>query len=339
MGLDAKYYNQARAEINSRKADNAQKLWERENELSSRYKEYRELRYKLSGTGLEIVRVINSSVGKDGEAGKIRERIAAIAEDNLRTQDEIYAFLRKNSLPADYLDPIYSCKICRDTGVVPETGRRCICFKKILLRLSAEELNRASPLRLSGFGSFDTAIYPGKPQGARYSMKEVFDICQNFAEEFHLPNKSGGFLFLGKTGLGKTHLSLAIASEVLAREYSVIYGSAPDFFRKIEQERFSRRDYSRDSFETEDTLTRLQEADLLILDDLGAEFESRFYTDVLYILLNTRINAMRPTIISTNFEPEVLFKRYGERIISRMFTLRKLDFYGKDFRQRSIAGE
>ena len=155
-------------------------------------------------------------------------------------------------------------------------------------------------------------------------MSENFSVCRKYAENFHLPCDS--ILMHGKTGLGKTHLSLSIASEVLSKGYSVIYGSAPDLFRKIEKEHFGQ--------EEGDTIGALQNAELLILDDLGAEFESRFYVSAFYNILNNRMNAARPIIVSTNLELPELQARYGDRITSRLMTMENLIFVGSDVRVR-----
>ena len=198
----------------------------------------------------------------------------------------------------------------------------------VVRRAAAEELNNNSPLKLCKFSDFSLRYYDDKKSdrsggmSPREIMAENLEFCRNYAENFHLP--CNGIVMRGGTGLGKTHLSLSIAGEVIKKGYSVIYGSAPDLFRKAEQEHFNRQDGN--------TVETLLSADLLILDDIGAEFESKFYCSVFYNILNNRMNAAKPTIISTNCDLNELLSRYGDRIVSRLQTMDMLMFEGVDVR-------
>ena len=133
----------------------------------------------------------------------------------------------------------------------------------------------------------------------------------------------------GRTGLGKTHLSLAIAGEVLKRGYGVIYVSAPALLQKLEKEYFSRTGGDTSSFDM------LTDCDLLIIDDLGAEFRTQFSVSQIYNILNSRLLQHKPVIISTNLSMQELEKNYSERFVSRINgAAQKLDFVGKDLRVR-----
>ena len=130
----------------------------------------------------------------------------------------------------------------------------------------------------------------------------------------------------GKTGLGKTHLSLAVANRVLEKGYSVIYDSIINILQKIEREHFS-RDHNYE------TLDLVMKTDLLILDDLGTEYESQFYSSTIYNIINTRLNSGKPTIINTNLELSVIRRRYDERVVSRITGVyRCMEFKGEDVR-------
>ena len=136
---------------------------------------------------------------------------------------------------------------------------------------------------------------------------------------------SDNIIMFGRTGLGKTHLSLAIANEVLKKGYNVLYDSSLNYLNQIEREHFGKSDG--------DTLSQLLSAELLILDDLGSEFTTQFYTSTIYNIINTRINRSLPTIISTNLDQDEMLKRYDERIASRLFTMYKsFELVGKDIR-------
>ncbi|MEG1017917.1 MAG: ATP-binding protein, partial [Oscillospiraceae bacterium] len=122
----------------------------------------------------------------------------------------------------------------------------------------------------------------------------------------------GNLLFAGDAGLGKTHLALSIAREVLKKGRDVIYCSAPGIFRQIEREQFE------GSHDTT-TIDSLKHCELLVLDDLGAEFVNAFVASALYDIVNTRICEASPTVFTTNIIDDArLSARYGEKVSSRL---------------------
>ena len=138
-------------------------------------------------------------------------------------------------------------------------------------------------------------------------------------------------MMLGATGLGKTHLSLAIAKEVINKGFRVLYCTAQDILRKIERVHFSR------TMEEDETLQAVLGADLLILDDLGAEYNTQFNVATVYNIINSRINYGRPTIISSNLSSQELEERYSQRVVSRLLTqYTYLRFIGEDVRQKKL---
>ena len=81
------------------------------------------------------------------------------------------------------------------------------------------------------------------------------------------------------------------------------------------------------------TQAQLTSCDLLILDDLGTEFPSPYVNAALYDILNTRMMAEKPTIISTNLSLKELEDRYSQRFASRVTGYYgKLEFLGRDVR-------
>ena len=76
------------------------------------------------------------------------------------------------------------------------------------------------------------------------------------------------------------------------------------------------------------------DCDLLVIDDLGAEFATQFTNAALYNIINTRINYSLPTIINTNLSLKELEEKYTRRISSRIIgEYAVLDFFGYDIRQ------
>lgn len=321
MSYLQKYYVMAENELNERKSRNSELQRANIALAEEKIPKIKELRRQLSAGGARLASVLVS--GGDPKAS-----VQNIAKENMSIQSEIKALLVKGGFKESFLDPIYSCEKCRDTGIL--NGKRCTCFMNDVERFQCLELNASSALNLCSFESFDLSYYPDKAEKSgektvREIMSGVFSFCRRYTEDFHLP--VNGILMSGGTGLGKTHLSLAVGNEVIKKGYSVIYGSAPDLFRKVEKEHFDKSIAS-------DTMQLLQDCDLLIIDDLGAEFESKFYLSVLYDLLNTRMNMGKPVVVSTNFTMSELQNRYGGRIVSRLLTMENLNFCGDDIRIR-----
>ena len=156
-------------------------------------------------------------------------------------------------------------------------------------------------------------------------MARGYDICRNYAENF--TPASGNLLFNGGTGLGKTFLSACIAREVAAKGYSVAYETASHLFSKLEKHRFHPDE------ETAQDVKRLNECDLLIIDDLGTELPGQFVTAALYALVNDRLLAGKPMVISTNLNIGEIRERYSPQIGSRLYgSFERIAFVGQDIR-------
>ena len=159
-------------------------------------------------------------------------------------------------------------------------------------------------------------------------MSTLLDDLRGYADEFDTTSES--LMLLGNAGLGKTHAALAIAGEVLEKGFDVIYVSSPDFFSeargpalRLRPRRGGRRLLLRTA----------AGADLLILDDLGSEFNSSFLISTLYSLLNNRLGAKLPTIVTTNItDGALLEKLYTEKISSRLSSFVPFLFMGDDIR-------
>ena len=137
----------------------------------------------------------------------------------------------------------------------------------------------------------------------------------------------------GGTGLGKTHLSSAIAKRVIEKGNDVFYVTAVNMVGDFESEQFG------SSQPQKGELTdRYFDCDLLIIDDLGTELSNQFTVSCLYNLLNVRINRGLATVISTNLSQQELFKKYNDRITSRIIgEFRILPFSGTDIRLQKIS--
>lgn len=251
------------------------------------------------------------------------EDITPIKEKNLLLQNKKREIIRSLGYPEDYTEVKYTCPICSDSGYT-EKGAVCSCFREALIKATITSSGMGLLINKQSFDSFDVNRYEG---AALEDMKKTFEIAKSYVRNF--PKKRGNLILFGKTGTGKTHISSAIAGEIIRMGYDVVYDSAQNILNDFENERFG-GERTRGESLTEKYLT----SDLLIIDDLGTEFSTSFTLSCLYNLLNTRQNRDLSTIISTNLEPAALASKYEDRIYSRMIGrgTQALFFCGKDYR-------
>ena len=211
------------------------------------------------------------------------------------------------------------CAKCNDSGFID--GKYCDCIKKRAVNIAFCELNDGVSLENYGFDKFSLEYYP---EEFKNGVKKALEACKDFAENF---NGNKNLILLGNTGLGKTHLSLSIAKEVISKGFSVVYGPSDNILSKIEKEHFS---YSSTTPFKDNVLN----CDLLILDDLGTEFLTQYTLSTIYNIINNRLISGKATIISTNFSIDELEKKYTPRVTSRIlgsYTTKLLK--GNDIRQ------
>ncbi len=276
---------------------------------------------KLAESGLAVVKAFG--MGKDAES-----YIAQLSQINITLQSAIKSLLVENGYPEDYLEIPYTCKKCGDTGFIE--GYVCECRTQLLKEIAKDNLASVSQSANCTFENFNLDYYPLPADEAtgvspRKRMAEVLEYCRNYAEDFG-PDSENLYLH-GATGLGKTHLSLAIANTVAENGYRVIYDTAQNILSSLEREKFSHNN----SGERE---KEILDCDLLIIDDLGSEFSTQFTVAAIYNLINTRLNRSKPVIISTNLTKNAVEERYTQRVTSRIIGgYVSILFLGKDIRQ------
>lgn len=322
MAFNKKYFEIAAERLSRRRIENKQIEDIRRAEIHGRIPKYSELECRLADTMTRIIAAISEKASDSEEA--VKQAI----KNNLAIQQEMGELLIQNGYSADYLNPIFTCPKCKDTGTVD--GNWCDCFNKILNGIAAEELNSHSPLRLSSFESFDLELYPDRidpvsGEKQREIMRDNFNECLSFAQNFN--GRGYGLFMLGSTGLGKTHLSLAIANKLIQKGFCVVYGSTPELLRKLDKEQFGKSDG--------DTMGLITDCDLLILDDLGAESKNDRYISLLYEIINARQSRSLPIIVNTNLNMDEIKNRYQDRLWSRLFSMRVLLFCGDDNRLKT----
>lgn len=319
MAYDTRVVAAARQELERRRTTAENRAAALREELTARYPRLAEIERELAATLPAITNIILTK----GDLSAIDE----LQKQNLALQEEMAALIHKAGYAVDSFEPAYTCPSCRDTGYAD--GRMCGCFQQLLKAEACRHLSGLSAVKLTDFDSMDLSYYDSEVDSRlgvspRRHMQNIIEGCRAYADNF--TPQSDSLLLTGATGTGKTHLSLAIARSVTERGFGVVYGSMQPLLSRLEADRFGRGEGG-----TEEQLTA---CDLLVLDDLGMEFDSAFTRSCLYNILNARLLEGRPTIISTNLNAAALKERYGDQITSRIIGgFEPLLFVGKDIRQ------
>lgn len=312
-------YEEAYQIISQRHSQAVQEGERRRQELKKTLPEAVDLQDRIAKTAIAYTRLVLS------HDATLEEMLPSLQQENLRLQQQMEKTLSLAGYPENYLDTPFTCPNCRDTGF-DQAGERCACYQKLVRELTAQEFNKSCPMRECRFEDFKLEYYP---EGARENMSKVLLFCRRYSQDFSLSSPS--LLMMGATGLGKSHLSLSIAGEVVKKGYMVINGSVQDLFSAVQSEYYGRgqSDIS--------TMDSMRQADLLVLDDLGSEYDTPFQNSTLFSILNYRLEQQKPTIINTNLTFQEIQRRYSDRVASRLLTLYTcLKFTGVDVRQEKL---
>ena len=304
-----------------RQTQNFHELNKRRKKVYTLIPEYQQLEDAVASSSVERARMLI-----DGEASGLAEYRHKVAENAARRKQ----LLAEHNLPEDYLEPIYTCRDCQDTGYI--SGEKCHCFRKQEITLLYEQSNIQEMIEKENFSTLSYQYYQGEDL---LRFQNAVNVSKDFVTGFK--NHYQNLFFYGTVGTGKSFLSGCIARELLSQSYSVIYFSANSLFEKL----------SRYSFDTKlkeslyNFYKDLYNCDLVIIDDLGTEVTNSFVTSQLFGLLNERHMRQRSTIISTNLSLEELRDRYSDRVFSRItsnYSICKLT--GQDIRiQRKLSGK
>jgi DNA replication protein DnaC len=225
-----------------------------------------------------------------------------------------------------------SCQICDDTGWRPverdgiRRVERCECWR---------ERNAAQALVAAGIPSQYRRCDLDNFRDYNDSLVHAVARAKSFVESF--PVVSQGLMFLGPAGLGKTHLAVAILKQVIARVGArALFRPMGTLLRQI------RDTYNPVVRSTErQVIEPVIRAELLVLDDLGRERPTDWVEETLTLIIDTRYNERRPTIITTNYsliddstDPNALISRVGFRTLSRLHEMCEfVQITGVDYRE------
>lgn len=209
-------------------------------------------------------------------------------------------------LPGNYLETIYTCPRCKDTGEVTDaSGRTRLCA--CALKKQQEQMLAGSRINeRETFDRFSEAIYPTDDQKKQgLGMKR---FCERYVAALPKPGKPN-LLIVGQSGLGKSFFGNAIAHGAIEKGVATVKTTAYQCIQSILS-----------GIETrEDAIAPYLSAELLVLDDLGTEaMVPNITVETVFRILNERAAALLPTVLISNLNSEELYERYGERVASRM---------------------
>ncbi len=196
------------------------------------------------------------------------------------------ALLLENGYPADFLDPIYDCPDCQDTGYVH--GQKCHCFRQAEIALLYEQSNLKRMLEKENFGTLSYSFFQGDELT---SYRQAVEKCKNFCTNFKTSYQN--LFFYGTVGTGKTFLTNCIAKECIEQGCSVLYFSAASLFDLLARNTF---DY-RAREELSALCADLYGCDLLVIDDLGTETATTVTLSHFFTCLNERLLRQKSVII------------------------------------------
>jgi len=324
MAYSAEVIARARARLAQAREDRESENRQHLAAAYERVPRIREIDMELRRTMAQAARVMFTSGG---------DALAQVKEKNLALQQE-REWLAKEYFEEGYLDDSPLCHRCGGTGYLG--SNMCECLTELCRQEQKKEISVLAGGK-ENFSQFRLDYYPDRPDpklgvSPRKVMEGNFRTCRTYASLFS--KQSGNLLFIGGTGLGKTFLSACIARTVADRGYSVVYETASHLFSKLERAKFSGDEEARKDSE------KYLKCDLLIVDDLGTEMPGQFVTAALYSLVNDRLLAGMPMVISTNLNVDELSRRYSPQIASRLHgSFTRLTFLGEDIRVLKNRGQ
>ena len=306
MELQKAQYQAIMRDYEKRQIRNHDIETERKNEIFNKIPEYKHICELISHLSINCAKERIS--GGSGSYEELKSQLNTL----IARKKEL---LTTHGYPSDYLEPVFKCKDCKDTGYIG--NEKCHCLKQAIISQLYKQSNIKELLEKENFQNFSIDYYPedfidektGK--SARQLITAALNTANNFIDKFETEFQN---LFIyGNVGVGKSFLSNCIAKELLASGHSVMYFSSANFFTVMANATFKR-----DDFDAAYAYERIFDADLLVIDDLGTEYTNSFSASQLFSCINERLLTRKSTIISTNLNLNTLKEQYSERSFSRI---------------------
>lgn len=303
---------------------NRAKLLKRREEISNRLPAYQMLEEEIISLSMEEAK--RQLLQDTDTLSATRESIHSLMDDKRN-------LLLSNGYPEDYLNELYDCEDCKDTGYI--NGRKCHCFRQAEINLLYQQSNLQAILESENFSTFQLEYYSknliDEATGTNSFLlaQSAYDACLQFTRNFDYNFEN--ILLYGSVGVGKTFLTHCVAKALLESGHSVIYFTAHQLFDTLAEQTFDTQ--SADA--VPEAYQHILDCDLLIIDDLGTELANSFSTSQLFLCMNERFLRKKSTMISTNLSLEKISETYSERTFSRLSGNYKLvKLIGEDIRMK-----
>ena len=305
MALTNAQYDEIMRDYDRRQLSNRRLLDERKSEVYRKIPRLQEIDASVASSSVRRARLL-----LDGDADSVN----SLKKELLLLRREREQLLAAEGYPIDYLDPVYTCPDCKDTGY--QNGHKCHCFQQAIINTVYAQSNIRQILSKENFDTFSYDYYSKDDVSSTTGLSSLATAqnavreCRHFIDDFDCKPKN--LLIYGKTGVGKTFLSNCTAKELLDHGYSVIYFTAFQLFDILSKGVFEK---DADAIAAHQNIF---DCDLLVIDDLGTELSNSFTTSQLFLCVNERLLRQKSTIISTNLSLSQIVDTYSERTFSRI---------------------
>jgi DNA replication protein DnaC len=308
----------AKSEIDKIRKENRKKTLENKVNVHNAVPEIVRIDEKLAICGVRLVRcVIDENNRKSYEE---------IKEEIINLQEEKRKVLTSNGFSENFMDEIYACLRCNDSGF--KENKPCQCLSKLVAKYRRKFSNVVGQMAKKKFNNFDFSLFDYDSK-VKKSVEFAYDTLLNF---INISDKFTNIFITGESGTGKTFISLCVANKILENEKDVYYQSAYNMADAIDRVKFDKMG----SAKAGEILKFAYTVDYLIIDDLGAEFSNSIIITTLLNIIDYRIMKKRPIIINSNLGLEDIKCRYGLRVASRIAgEFKMLRMLGRDLRLKN----
>jgi len=320
LGVNNAQYQAVLREYEKRQQANREQLAIRYEKVREKLPSYPELELEIATSS-----VANGKKLLTGELNHLDDYRKELDQLTMKKKQ----LLESAGFPKNYLEPIYTCADCQDTGYIH--NQKCHCFKNATISLLYQQSNLEDILQRENFDTFSFDFYSetftdtSNRSAKEFAENAVF-YCKDFIENFNTSFQN--IYIYGNVGVGKTFLLNCIAKELLLRGHSVLYFSASELLNLLVTSTFNKHDVSANYLRE-----LIFSCECLIIDDLGTEFLNTAMESQFFYCINERLLSMKSVIISSNLLPSHLNDKYEDRIASRIIgNYKTLRLIGEDIR-------